>query len=1283
VRAALDGERRAAQSVVWPSEGCAGGTRTALLSRGRTATVALLGALCLLLAASLVASASASASETGHREHVLTSSFSAAVNGASKTKPAEPGPIAVNDTTGDVYVVEQAHKLVDQFKPAGGGGMELVRSFETKVGGADAIAVDNSSSPSAGDVYVGSSAGKLFKFTEEGTPIEMKGKTFPKFESIVGLAVDTSGDVFVSEESGTIAHLNSEEKNGLVTTITTGLAPGNARPGLAVDSKDNFYAGSKGVPNEPNLPILFEDIREEVKALDAKAPKPEPPAYQVVAKLEAGTGSQLISYMNLETSPAVAVNDRPGPGGDAAETDDVYVVSVTGAPTEFTTTVSQFSGEESSPGKAGELIQRITLPAGAVGSGIAIDHSTGTLYVVDQESANVDVYTLAPAGEPHVSALSANSSPSNAFAWTLGAKVDPMGSDTHYHFEYGTSSCAESACTSTASTDLGESFGPQAVSQEVTGLSAGSVYHYRVVAESSLGTATSQERTFAIPAGLEGLPDGREWELVSPPNKNGAEPEAITAEGGAIRAAEAGGAITYVSNGPFAGEEPEGNQSPEFTQILSVRGPEGWSSRDMHPAATNAIGAIVGEPPPFRSFSPNLSLAAVEPSPGVEGSGETEAHPPLAPNETHQKTLYLRDDKPLAPEPSAQEAFELASSNGVTNENSGFLAIVNDKNAEKAFGSTVFGGPLKEGLEFRGSTPDLGHVVFSSAKVSKGLWEWSGATKPLRQVSILPKGESEPNAALGLVEGRNPNNAISSDGSRVVFSTKAGHLYVRDFSEPEHPETVQLDTFNGVPEVSEPAPQAAFQTASVDGSKVFFTDPQRLTADSKAVKGAPDLYVFESTPGIHPVKGKLRDLTPRAGTGIVGHNGNGVLGASEDGSYVYFVANGALTPDATPGHCPLSHTFRPPGITCNLYLLHFNGTAWEAPKLVAALSTEDAPDWGNYGEGNLKFQTSRVSPNGQYVAFMSNRNLTGYEPIDANSGKRDEEVYVYSAQSAGLACASCNPSGARPFGVHDLGATDTGESAEGIGLIVDRPQTWAQESLQSVAAHWLAGSVPGWTAIGLHSANYQSRYLSNSGRLFFNSPDHLVTAATGEKEKVYEYQPQGLGSCTNAGGCVALISGGDSLHESAFLDANATGNEVFFLAAQALVPNPEDNFSVYDAHVCETSSPCPAAKPPPPPPCDEETVQCREPGALIGGSGSLATGNTATPGNVNSKIQVLPEKTVVKPPVKKPLTRAQKLAKALKACHKLKQKSKRVACEKAARKKYGSKKKPTKKAVKK
>ena len=54
--------------------------------------------------------------------------------------------------------------------------------------------------------------------------------------------------------------------------------------------------------------------------------------------------------------------------------------------------------------------------------------------------------------------------------------------------------------------------------------------------------------------------------------------------------------------------------------------------------------------------------------------------------------------------------------------------------------------------------------------------------------------------------------------------------------------------------------------------------------------------------------------------------------------------------------------------------------------------------------------------------------------------------------------------------------------------------------------------------------------------------------------------------------------------------------------------------------------------------------------------------------------------TVVKP---KPLTRAEKLAKALKACKKDKSRKKRVACERQARRKYGPKKAKAKKKAKK
>lgn len=85
------------------------------------------------------------------------------------------------------------------------------------------------------------------------------------------------------------------------------------------------------------------------------------------------------------------------------------------------------------------------------------------------------------------------------------------------------------------------------------------------------------------------------------------------------------------------------------------------------------------------------------------------------------------------------------------------------------------------------------------------------------------------------------------------------------------------------------------------------------------------------------------------------------------------------------------------------------------------------------------------------------------------------------------------------------------------------------------------------------------------------------------------------------------------------------------------------------------------------------------PGPVLGGGG-------VTPslgGGLPSTNVINPGPSSTKPAVVKPLTNAQKLAKALKACEKVKSKTKRASCVKLAKKKYGSKPKPKKKGGKK
>ena len=549
---------------------------------------------------------------------------------------------------------------------------------------------------------------------------------------------------------------------------------------------------------------------------------------------------------------------------------------------------------------------------------------------------------------------------------------------------------------------------------------------------------------------------------------------------------------------------------------------------------------------------------------------------------------------------------------------------------------------------------DLKHVIFETEKKialistpvtgEQNIYEWTAGQ--LQLVNVLPDGDVAPDGMFG-DEGENgqSRNAISNDGTRVMWS-EGGNLYMRDTASAE---TVQLN----VPEAGAEGRNypAIYQTASADGTKVFFTDEARLTSDSTAggEHGGADLYVFEVNGGGGPLAGKLTDLTVHQNAHEAAAVQGLVMGAAEDGSDVYFVADGVLASGASAG-------------APNLYVEDYDSeqARWEEPRLVAVLSPEDAPDWNGDKGFNLGYMTSRVSPNGRYLAFMSDRELTGYDNLDVNSGQRDEEVYLYDASAGRLVCASCNPSGARPVGVFDP------ENAVGIEpLLVDQRGTWTQR--------WLAASVPGWTELDVAHSLYQSRYLSDEGRLFFDSTDALVPQDTNGKEDVYEYEPEGLGSCQSSsptfsnqsGGCVALISSGTSIEESAFLDASANGDDVFFLTTSKLVSQDYDTaFDVYDAHVCTSVAPCYPPPPVTPPPCitGESCKAAPSPQPGVFGPSGSATFSGA--GNVTAAKPV-----TVKP---KTLTRAQKLAKALAACTK-KQKKKRAGCVKRAERMYDSK----------
>jgi hypothetical protein len=786
------------------------------------------------------------------------------------------------------------------------------------------------------------------------------------------------------------------------------------------------------------------------------------------------------------------------------------------------------------------------------------------------------------------------------------------------------------------------------------------------------------------------LPDGRAWELVSPADKHGTSVDPLGwgfqgPAGGLVESSEDGSALTFVATAPVT-SDPEGNRSIEGNQVMSQRVTGAWLSKDIVTPNNKGEGIQSGEPQEYRSFSPNLANALVQPF----GTARLQ-EPPLTGVSGEERGLYVRHN--LTCEASPSTCFE---------------ALVTDENVTGGE-KPQFGGKLS----FAGASRDLNHVVFESEvplttipAPEHGLYEWNvgrPAGEQLQLVGIKPGATNgAPNAELGNdseAVARGARNAVSGDGSRVFFNalkfkgSERRDLYMRDTNSSQ---TMRVDALEGQEVKGSSKADVHFQIASADGSKVFFTDTAGVTPDSLllgthevegAVVGPADLYVCEIGPTVSTENcPKMTDLTSPAhgftGPGdVVGE----VLGASDHGTSIFFVANGAQA-GGTTGNCanPVTEQTVTAGASCNLYEARFNGEAWEDPKLITVLSAEDAADWGYSGvrQWNL---TARVSPSGRYLAFMSNVPLTGYDNRDASPAARearDEEVFLYDSEAATdpITCVSCNPNPAqRPTGVFD-----TEKASEGTGLIID-PYSAAWTN------RWLAASIPAWSALNSLDAPYQARYLLDNGRLYFNSADSLVEGDTnrraetipgvneGESETaevgvpdVYQYEPQGVGSCTTAGGCVSMLSSGTSDRESAFLDASASGNDVFFLTSQSLVPTDVDSvFDAYDARVCTEASPCITPPPPPAAPCSSEAT-CRTGGAStpsFGGASSESLG----PVSIAPQVQALPSKTVVAP---KPLTRAQKLSKALKSCKKKYKhaKRKRAKCEKSARHKYAAKK---------
>ncbi len=1160
------------------------------------------------------------------RGHIFcnTCTFGSASSTVIDPEPlTAPAGVAVNEATGQVYVVDRGNNRVEYFSSTGayedkfdGSGAfsnENSRKAPHALSEPEGIAIDNDPlSPSHGDVYVVDTGNKVVdKFGPTGEYIgQMSASTVEEhttnekpgepFGSLFGVAVDSSGMVWVylrdSGDEPEVATFSDGEPNvytashevtGEVVFFEGATAEVRGpEAGLAVDSEDHLYVHSNFVASGTN----------------------------VISKL-GPTGTPVLIYgLDHESSSSVAVEMSTG---------DPYVGNLT--------SVARFT-------PSGSPIERLGEEKGAKhltqSSGIAANSSTEQVYVADSTGDEVDVFDPEPPSKPVIEEESVSQVSSTGATITAEIKPNTEASeskpDATYYFH--TCGAPPSSCTDVSlppGSDIGSGFDGQSVSVHLADLQPGVRYHFDVVAVNKFGETEGAEETFTTRAAQPGpeLPDGRAWELVSPSDLHGGLILPI-GETGLIQAAADGSAITYKSTN-FSGSEPAGET--EEPQLLSTRAPDGgWSTEDVVTPNSSATGNSIGQGEEYRFFSTNLASAVVEPR-GKES-------PPLSP-EASERTVYLRDNGCGSELQCAAAGAQLYRA----------LVATAPGYENVPHGTNVNGNPenLTGAVKFVGASLDASHVILESevalaaSPAAPGLYEWAGGK--LQFVSVLENGTAAGGASLGSHNGVNTRGAVSTDGLRVVWDA-GEHLYLRDTATEE---TIEIDAQQGV---SGGTPQARFQVADGEDTRVFFTDTQKLTPGSTAAYEEPDLYVFELNTKAATLEGKLTDLTEHAGE-LANVQGTVLGAASEEGSYIYFVAKGVLAGKNAEGNEPEKEAD-------NLYVARFASAAWQQPTFIATLAKEDQPDWA--GGGGLPGLTAGVSPNGRWLSFMSSRPLTGYDNADAISGMPDEEVYLYEAQAERLVCASCDPTGARPVGIEYAKLT------VGNGGFVGGDRVWANNT-------WLAANIPGWTPYSQSVAAHQARYLADSGRLFFNSSDALAPQDTNGVENVYEYEPAGAGSCTSSsttfsassGGCVASISSGTSTEESAFLDASEGGEDVFFLTSAKLVVADEGSaLEVYDAHVCSAAAPCATAAVSSPLPCATAEV-CKAPPPSSPALGLPASLTFSGAGNMAPSVSKLV--------TKKTLTRTQKLAKALAACRKKKSKRKRAVCEKQARKSYGAK----------
>ena len=658
--------------------------------------------------------------------------------------------------------------------------------------------------------------------------------------------------------------------------------------------------------------------------------------------------------------------------------------------------VYQFSGPAEGCELIGSLPKPPTLRAFEPLGDVAVDApivkgeagydspNEGYVFVTSgKSSSNYDLFAFKPKlnGPPEIRAQAALEIAEGEAL--LRAELNPDAFDTTYRFQYTTQAAfdkrgyegAESVPVPDAGAGAGGAFG--AVSEPIVGLTPGTAYRFRLVAvnhcqelepaaecvtagEGKPGEEGNDASFSTYPAAAAGLPDGRAYELVTPPDSGGHVPTmgGLLGNGLSVSAFDTrmsspdGGSLVFGSN---SGALPGIGGGGIADTFEARRGEDGWQSRFIGLTGAQASSPDVGG----ISADHGYSFLKAEEKAGTLADPETE------------RAQYLRVPPGVTPSPNcAVEAepegrFEWIGCGGLGVEPQAHGTWISPGGGHVIF-ATVPGTNHEAVLRLQECAPPSG-VGAIYDRTPGG---------PTRCVSLPPSGAS-PQTENAFETKSAAYQGASADGSAVAFTVDA--LYVRRGN------TETLEVSNGNP---------TFGGLSRDGSRVFYLE---------------DGDVFACDLDLGPCAGEEAHEAVRIGAG----GESTLVNVAASGSAAYFVSPVVLSGAEEDGYGAKAE----PGAE-NLYAWDGEGVRFVAPLDPADVSGAGFGSLGGWTRGVSGFEfgtnsgpandPSRTTPDGDVLVFESSASLTGYD----SDGHR--EVYRYDAGAepgAALSCLSCNPSG--------------------------------------------------------------------------------------------------------------------------------------------------------------------------------------------------------------------------------------------------------------------------------